>query len=218
MLRSINRKLGGLPFFLLLSSLIHILAIVFPYLGTSRDARSTGTAGSTMRPASISATLNPAFTASRPSLAAAPKQPVAPPTAHRKPKALPKPQNEAIPEESPPNPTGGENLLPIPGIDYYPSKQLTVKPRALSEPVLDPEAGANNRENKIVFAASGKIILVLWINDNGNVVDVLIEESDLPEIFSQTAVKAFRELKFSPGELDGKAVGSVMRIEVRYDD
>lgn len=105
----------------------------------------------------------------------------------------------------------GRRLLPFPGAAYYATKELTVRPQALGEPVLEVEEIAAIR-------VAGKIVLALWISPQGQVVNVSVERSNLPEIFTQTAVKAFREMVFSPGELNGVKVGAVMRVEVLYDD
>ena len=109
------------------------------------------------------------------------------------------------------NPTEGIGLLPIPAPTYYTTDQLTKRPQPTAEAELDaPEIWSVD--------ASGTIILKLWINELGDVISVDVEKTDLPEIFSQTAVAAFRHLHFVPGELNGQRVGTMMRIEITYDD
>jgi TonB family protein len=103
------------------------------------------------------------------------------------------------------------NSAPIPSVDYYPTNVLTAKPQPLGEVALDPEEIAAR-------VASGRIVLVLWINEGGTVVKVNIKHSDLPDVFSQVAVKAFQTLQFTPGELNGQKVGARMQVEVSYDD
>ena len=103
------------------------------------------------------------------------------------------------------------NSSPLPRLDYYETDELTAKPQALGEPPLETAAIAN-------IVASGRIVLVLRINAQGEVVDAAVDFSDLPDIFSQSAVKAFQNLHFVPGELNGQKVSSVLRIEVHYDD
>lgn len=105
----------------------------------------------------------------------------------------------------------GQNPLSFPDMDYYATNTLTTKPQPLGEAVLDPAEIA-------AIIATGKVVLVLRINELGKVIDVSVEHSDLPDVFSETAAKAFRKLPFTPGELDGRKVGAVMRVEVRYDD
>lgn len=100
---------------------------------------------------------------------------------------------------------------PLPPTHYYPADQLTARPRALDEPDLDPPPLAS-------VVASGEIAFSLWIDEHGQVTELRVEHNDLPEAFAQTAATAFKELRFAPGEIDGRAVGSVLRIAVRYDD
>ena len=94
---------------------------------------------------------------------------------------------------------------------YYPAEHLTTRPRALAEPLLDPQELA-------AFVASGEIALALWIDEHGQVTELDVERSDLPAAFVQAATAAFKDLRFAPGEIDGQPVGSVLRIAVRYDD
>ncbi len=107
--------------------------------------------------------------------------------------------------------TRGIDLLPIPAPAYYTSDQLTKRPRPTAEPnLLVPEIWP-------IFAA-GKVVLKLWINERGNVVSVEVEKSDLPDAISGSAAAAFGKLRFAPGEINGRPVGTMMRIEVTYDD
>lgn len=101
--------------------------------------------------------------------------------------------------------------LPLPGVIYYPTSFLTVRPQPLGEVDLDPP-----RTRPIV--ASGKVILKLWINPLGRTTKVAVESTQLSDIFVEVAVAAFEGLRFKPGELHSQKVGSVMRIEITYDD
>ncbi|MBE0621353.1 MAG: energy transducer TonB [Burkholderiales bacterium] len=103
----------------------------------------------------------------------------------------------------------GMGLLPIAAPAYYTTDQLSRRPRPTSEPELD------TAETRPIIAA-GTIILKLWIDERGDVIAVDIEKTELPELFSKTAAAAFRNLRFTPGELNGRHVGSLMRIEVTY--
>jgi hypothetical protein len=107
--------------------------------------------------------------------------------------------------------TLGADLLPIPAPAYYSTDQLTRRPEPTSQPrLLTPELGP--------LIPSGKVVLKVWITELGNVASVEIENSDLPETVSATAAAAFGKLRFVPGQLNGRAVGSMMRIEVVYYD
>lgn len=105
----------------------------------------------------------------------------------------------------------GIGVLPFSAPLFYPTDQLSKRPQPLGSADLEaPEIS--------LIVASGRMILKLWIDESGEVVDVDIENTDLPAVFSQTAQAAFKRLRFTPGERGGVRVGSVMRIEVNYDD
>jgi TonB family protein len=103
----------------------------------------------------------------------------------------------------------GSDVLPIPAPTYYSSDQLTRPPRPTSEPKLDVP-------RSIARSVSGRVILKLWIDELGNVASVEVESSNLPETVSGTAAAAFGKLQFLPGEIDGRRVRTLMRIEVAY--
>lgn len=111
-------------------------------------------------------------------------------------------------------PEGGSQIVqqaPIPAPPYYTTDELTKRPQPLRMAELDtPETAP--------IVASGKLILRLWIDERGNVAAATVEHSDLPEFFARTAVSAFMNSRFTPGERDGLPVGTVMRIEISYDD
>ena len=191
---------GGLP--LLVSLLIHLALLGFSYPGKAAGGGPAGNDG----PPSLRASLSR-------SVAAAPL--VSAPLRQQR-----SPVRELVPEPSPaldPAPGGAEPLAddvlgtkfsadqrsPV----FYASQALTVRPVALSEPVLD-EGGA----------ASGEIVLALWIDDQGTVVDLSVERSELPADRLPALAEAFRSVRFAPGELNGQKVGAVMRVAVSYDD
>ncbi|HEY8070190.1 MAG TPA: energy transducer TonB [Burkholderiales bacterium] len=105
----------------------------------------------------------------------------------------------------------GAGLLPLPGQDYYTTDQLSKRPQPTAPADLDPS------EIKPIVA-SGKLVLKIWISNRGSVARVEVESSNLPDLFIQAAVDGFKRLTFVPGERDGRAVGTVMRIEVIYQD
>ena len=121
-------------------------------------------------------------------------------------------RSEALQEiGSPLERTEGIGMLPLPAPTYYPTDQLTKRPQPLGAADLDvPEIR--------MIVASGKMILKLWIDEFGEVVDVDVEKTELPDVLSRPTVAAFKRLRFTPGERNGLRVGSVMRIEVSYDD
>jgi TonB family protein len=190
---------------LVVSCLLHAALVFLPYFGVSTSvSRPAVQGGQKPEPArALDATLvlekTPAFTVPE---VAAEGGSVADASAHRMVNEEPRPAlDRAL----------GIGLLPIPAPTYYTTDQLTKRTQPASAPVLDaPELGP-------VFA-SGTVILKLWINELGDVISVDVEKTDLPEAYSRTAVAAFRNLRFVPGEVNGRRVGTMMRIEVAYGD
>ena len=180
---------------LTVSCLLHAALVLMPYLGTSAAVSWPVVRGAKkLDPARI---LNVRLV----ELAAAPA-PAAEQTAKSTPQEASRPAAERA---------QGIGVLPIPAPAYYTTDQLTKRPQPTSDPRLDvPEIGP-------VFA-SGKVILKIWINELGKVNSVEVEKSDLPEAITKTAVAAFGRLSFLPGEILGRPVGTVMRIEVTYDE
>lgn len=189
---------------LMLSCLLHGAVVFLPFFGQSAIETRFALTGRQTPPHVINATLAlagerkfsfanvPAETESVPDLSA-PDRPAdeeQPPMQHR---------------------AEGADLLPLPAPAYYTTDQLTKRPQPVAAADLDaPEIRP--------IVASGKMVLKLWINEFGVVADVVVEKTELPEAFSRTAVAAFKGLRFVPGERNGQPVGTVMRIEVTYDD
>lgn len=175
------------------SATIHAIAIFLPYLGQP----SRPPAAQRLPP--FAATLTVARAPQR--VAAFPPSPPAPP-----PTAV-----ETKPEPIAEEPSAGADLLPLPAPAYYATDELTKRPQPQVLEELDtPETKA--------LVASGTLVLKLWIDDRGIVSDAVVEKSDLPPIFGNAAVDAFKRSRFAPGERDGRRVGTVMRIEISYDD
>lgn len=107
------------------------------------------------------------------------------------------------------NATLGSDLLPIRAPTYYRTDQLTKPPRPTSRPSLDVP-------RTVARSVSGKVTLKLWIDERGRVDLVEIESSNLPEAISGMAAEALGKVRFVPGEMDGKRVRTLMRIEVAY--
>lgn len=108
-----------------------------------------------------------------------------------------------------PGAAGPGGQLPFAAPLYYTTDQLSKRPQMLPDAPLD-------EENLRVLAASGKLVLKLWINDRGEVATTEVERSDMPAEFSQSVTAAFMRTRFSPGERGGLPVGSIIRVEINY--
>lgn len=199
--------LNCLYFALLVSCLFHVLLIAFPCFvkGTDREGAIVASE-SAGRPA-LDTTLRSDGEVQTASVASKAQRPRREPGRG----ASGSSANERDEVASTLSPAAGLNPVPFPRVDYYATNELTVRPRALGEAALDPAEIA-------AIVASGRIVLDLWINDRGAVVNVAVKHSDLPDVFSQVAVRAFQMLPFTPGELNGRKVGVRMQVEVRYAD
>lgn len=195
-----------LLFSLFLSSLFHGLVITSPFFERASDWEEGFVAKQTVNQPTFTATLHQPAGESQ-----------AAPVPH-----LPNPQKQKLgPRTSGLSKEKGNEgssatiptlgLTPFRDVTYYRANELTVRPQPSGEPRLDPE-------EIVDIVASGKILLALWINEQGVVVNILVVRSNLADPFSQVAVNAFRSLAFTPGELNGQKVGTVMQIEVSYDD
>lgn len=105
----------------------------------------------------------------------------------------------------------GGGALTFPLRRFYSTSEITVQPLALTDPELEGKAGAEDH-------VSGSMVLELWINEEGTVIHTEQEIAELPESVARDVVNAFLKLRFTPGELYGRKVGSIMRVEVRYEN
>lgn len=196
---------------LALSCLAHSAMVILPYLGESRQ-QATAAIQERLAPLTLAAILVDGASLGRPKprppQAARPQAP--PPVVKKDARTMRKAGIEAREAEIEDKGRKASGL-PFPAPRYYPASELDKRPRLLTPIELDPP------EIRRVMA-SGKIILLLWINDLGQVVETAVEDNELPEIFSEAARSVFLHARFVPGELHGQAVNSLMRIEISYDD
>lgn len=100
----------------------------------------------------------------------------------------------------------------VPDSRHYLTTELTVRP-GIKVQVQPPYPARAAREN-----VSGKAIVQLYIDSNGAVEKVTVERvTPAGYGFDESAARAFRAARFSPGMKDGKRVRVQMRIEVSFD-
>lgn len=102
----------------------------------------------------------------------------------------------------------GLEVAPVSPPAYYTVDQLTRPPQATSEPDI--------RVPKVAQYISGSITFKVWVSALGEVDAVEVEKTDLPATVYGVAAEAFRGLRYVPGEIDGRPVGALLRIEVIY--
>ncbi len=99
--------------------------------------------------------------------------------------------------------------LPIDPKQYYGSDRLSRAPRPLTEVRLDiPEAS--------LLTTAGKLVLTLWIDEQGLVTSFRVDSPDLPEEYTTAVAEAFSATRFAPGEIRGRKVNSILQVEISH--
>lgn len=115
---------------------------------------------------------------------------------------------EAVPSDQP----IGAGLADIEGnSEYIPRPQLSVPPVAQAPLILAAPEGQFEPQR-----ITG--ILSLYIDENGRVHHVLAHGERMPTPFEEAARQAFMAMTFRPGQLNGQAVKSRIRVEVVFDN
>lgn len=120
--------------------------------------------------------------------------------------------NNKEPEHTPPTTVDTDPERPAAADDpdstvYLPTDLLEVGPVVIEDIPGDPPELQGRSE-------SGTMVLTLLINANGTVDQVIVESSDLPDIFAEVARRDFLTTRFSPGVRNGLPVPTEMRIEL----
>lgn len=98
----------------------------------------------------------------------------------------------------------------FPDVRYFTKKELSKNPRLVSAVSLVAPRGVS-------LPAGAKISLQLWISENGRVDRLVVVQTNVPVIMTESAVAAFKAAQFQPGEIDGETVKSQLAIEVSYE-
>jgi outer membrane biosynthesis protein TonB len=102
------------------------------------------------------------------------------------------------------------NLMPVAHVEYFTLAELEQPPQMLQEINTNPSSLNSYKEGGIVK-------LRLWIDEQGNVVELKLVESLLPAAFIENAMESFRIAKFTAGIKSGHAVRSVVTVVVNYE-
>ncbi len=96
------------------------------------------------------------------------------------------------------------------GFDYVPRDLLSVVPRPLAAiDVPFPESASGWFE--------ANVQLSVFIDETGLVQKLRVDRSSGGSALESAAIQAFRQARFSPGQIDGRAVRSVIRVEVEFE-
>jgi TonB family protein len=103
----------------------------------------------------------------------------------------------------------GSQSAGLPKPYYYPASELTERPLPLA--AIEPRF-------PIGAPGTGRLKILLSINQQGSVDAVEITEAEPAEEFEQVTVEAFKEARFRPGYKNGIAVRSRLALEVRFGE
>jgi hypothetical protein len=118
--------------------------------------------------------------------------------------------NAGIPAPVGPLPTKGVNMIPTDGVPFYPAQALTERPQPVENTNLD--------DVEVSAPGSGTMVASLWIDDLGRVIKVEVESSELPRPVAIAIAAKLQKARFTPGLRGGVPVGSIMKIEINYED
>lgn len=93
---------------------------------------------------------------------------------------------------------------------YFKLDELEEHPRILEDIEQNPA------ELK-PYAHGGRVVLQLWIDEHGSVVNQKLVETFLPAVFVDNAMKSFSQAKFIAGVKDGRPVKSTVKVVINYD-
>jgi hypothetical protein len=122
---------------------------------------------------------------------------------------LPAPESASVPGSQRPLDAADKDF--VDAASYTPRRQLTQAPVAVAPVVLTYPVFEGDEQG------SYTAVLALFIDETGKVQRIRVEAPGLPEALEGVARRAFLSARFSPGEVDGRPVRSLIRIEVQFD-
>jgi len=124
----------------------------------------------------------------------------------------PKAEPAAAPPSAPaPAPAPVAVITTSVDLTYYSARDLDRQPRALRDIVPDYPHDADRQR------LSGTVRLQLKLEADGRVSDIEIVSATPPDVFNESAIKAFRDALFAPAQKHGRPVRARVLIEVVYD-
>ena len=106
--------------------------------------------------------------------------------------------------------TYGSKLNSILNEKYYSLGELDQLPETQTD--IDIES-----LNLLKFAQGGKLELRLWVNEQGQVVNVEVIKSEMPPAFVESTIKLFLQAQFTLGMVNNNPVKFVSKAVIRYE-
>lgn len=134
--------------------------------------------------------------------------PIAPPPLQAAPSIPPQPAQDAAPATVP---APAAVFTSSVDLTYYSVRDLDVHPGALHEIVPEYPAEAVRQRQ------SGKVVLQLKLEADGRVSDIEVVSANPPDIFNESALKAFRNERFTPAQKNGRPVRARVLIPIMFE-
>ncbi len=138
-------------------------------------------------------------------------QTVVPPPAEASAPIPPALSAPSVAVEAPPAPVSPVTITSSVDLTYYSAREVDVHPRAMR--TIEPDYPAEADRQKL----SGTVYLQLKVEADGRVGEVGVVSSTPPGMFDESAIQAFRAVRFEPAIKNGRPVRALVVIEVRYD-
>ena len=101
-------------------------------------------------------------------------------------------------------------------VDDHPIVLDGIKSHLCAQPDFEVVGDAANGQEALRKAkVEGVVTLVFVLDETGRVEDPRVENSTRPE-FEKPALDAIRKWRFSPGQKDGQAVRTYIRVPLRF--
>lgn len=120
----------------------------------------------------------------------------------------PQPGPDTAPGDTSTPAQDGDKAMDLNG--YVPRRWLTLGPKPLA-PILLPFPAAYQERARYT------VVLNLYIEADGRVGRIEFVGVPLPELLERTARNAFEHARFSPGQVKGRIVKSLIQVEVDFD-
>jgi TonB family protein len=105
--------------------------------------------------------------------------------------------------------TGASGSYLLPAQRYYSVRELDVRPGIMVD--VQPEYPAE------AAGTAGRVIVRLFIGEEGGVERLAIQEAEPPGLFEQSVERAFAAARFSPGIKDGRPVKVTLALQVNFE-